>query len=118
MSRNLTPAERDSLLEKVADGVVDGVDRLTAIEARLSQIEASTGATLSAIMRESLRTIFDNTLKTSALFAFLTVCVIIGGAIYLNSEAALLAIAQRAGQLEEPIVQPHHNQPEGEADNE
>lgn len=100
MARNLTPAERDAILERVVEGVVDGVDRLTAIESRLNNIEAATRATPSAILRESLMKIFDNTLKTASLFAFLTVCVIIAGAIYLNSEAALLAVAQRTSNIE------------------
>jgi hypothetical protein len=101
VARNLTPAERDALLERVVDGVLDGVDRLTSIEARLTAIERATGTGAMAILRESISAILDDRIKTSAFFAFLTVIAIIGGAIYLDSEAALLAIARGTAHMPE-----------------
>lgn len=101
MARNLTPAERDALLERVVDGVLDSVDRLTSIETRLASVERATGAGIGAILRESISAILDDRIKTSAFFAFLTVIAIIGGAIYLDSEAALLAIARGTAHMPE-----------------
>lgn len=101
MARNLTPAERDALLERVVDGVLDSVDRLTSIETRLANVERATGAGIGAILRESISAILDDRIKTSAFFAFLTVIAIIGGAIYLDSEAALLAIARSTAHMPE-----------------
>ena len=101
MARNLTPAERDALLERVVDGVLASVDRLTSIETRLAAVERSTGAGIGAILRESISAILDDRIKTSAFFAFLTVIAIIGGAIYLDSEAALLAIARGTAHMPE-----------------
>ena len=101
MARNLTPAERDALLERLVDGMLDAVDRIGVIESRLGAIERATGAGIGAILRESISAILDDRIKTSAFFAFLTVIAIIGGAIYLDSEAALLAIARGTAHMPE-----------------
>ena len=113
MARNLTPAERDALLERLVDGMLDAADRIGVIESRLGAIERATGAGAMAIIRESTATILADRIKTSAFFAFLTVCVVVGGAIYLDSEAALVAVATGTGteHTPAPIPAPHEEAP-------
>lgn len=96
MPRKLSPDERDAILETVAENAADQSEILTRMQERLDQIARAASASPMAILRESLATILADRIKTSALFAFLTVCAVVGAAIYLNSEAALIAVATQA----------------------
>ncbi len=104
--RKLSAEERDALLQELVDAAIDQGDILARMEERLRQIERATSATPMAILRETLATIFADRVKTSAFFAFLTVVVVVGGALYLNSEAALIAVATQTSPDAAPLPAP------------
>lgn len=111
MARKLSPDERDALLEAVAEAAADQSEILARMQERLDQIARAASAAPMAILRESLATILADRIKTSAFFAFLTACVIVGAAVYLNSEAALIAVATQAAPDAAPVPRPEEPTP-------
>jgi hypothetical protein len=111
--RRLTAAESDALLCELADAAVDQSAILARMEQRQIQIERQAGSSPMAILRESVAAILADRVKTASAFAFATVLVLAGAAVYLGSESALIAVATQ-GRADPALPATHTTHPDPE----